>query len=297
MDVLLTGATGFIGRAVARELRSRGHDVVGLARSDRSAESLSRAGLRIHRGDISDPQTVISALDRVDAVIHTAFNHDFSRYVENCAEDGKLLEAIAAALEGSNKALIATSATTVTAAHGLATEKDAAVDFVPRSASEAFLAYSERGVKASVVRLPPSVHGVGDTAFVPALIALARDRGASAFIGDGANRWPAVHRNDAARLFCDALESSRGGERYHGVAEDGISFRTIAETIGSGLGVSTESVAPEGAEEHFGWLAMFAADDMAASSSWTQDSTGWSPSEVGLIEDMNSGGYFDTPDQ
>ncbi|MEM6572401.1 MAG: NAD-dependent epimerase/dehydratase family protein, partial [Planctomycetota bacterium] len=275
----------------------RGHDVVGLARSDRSAESLSRAGLRIHRGDISDPQTVIYALDRVDAVIHTAFNHDFSRYVENCADDGKLREAIAAALEGSNRALIATSATTVAAAHGLATEQDAAVDYVPRSASEGFLTYSERGVKASVVRLPPSVHGVGDTAFVPALIALARDRGASAFIGDGANRWPAVHRNDAARLFCDALESSRGGERYHGVAEDGISFRTIAETIGSGLGVSTESVAPEGAEEHFGWLAMFAADDMAASSSWTQDSTGWSPSEVGLIEDMNSGGYFDTPDQ
>ena len=298
MKILVTGATGFVGSAVAEELRRRRHDIVGLARSESSANALRKAGLDVHRGDIADPETVTSALRHVDAVIHTAFNHDFSRYAENCKADGRLLDALASALRGTNKALIATSGTAVTAVTAkdeLSTENDRAVDSIPRSASEAFLDYADGGVRTSVVRLPPTVHGAGDTAFVPALIALARERGISAYVGDGANRWPAVHRHDAARLFCHVVEQARLGLRYHAVAESGIAFRTIAEAIGSGLGVPTRSVPNDRAEEHFGWLAMFAAMDMPASSEWTRDTTGWTPCEEKLIENMHSADYFDAP--
>lgn len=295
MKVLVTGATGFIGSAVTDELRRRGHDVIGLARSNRSAYALRKAGLGVHRGDIADPDSVISALGQVDAVIHTAFNHDFSRYLENCEADGRLLDALARALAGKNKPLIAASGTVVTPPGRVSTEHDGAVDEMPRSASEAFLGYADRGVQTSVVRLPPTVHGAGDTAFVPALIALARERGVSAYIGNGANRWPAVHRDDAARLFCDAVEQPRPGARYHAVAEDGIPLRTIAEAIGNGLSVPAESVPDDRAEEHFGWMAMFAAIDRPASSEWTRATTGWAPHEEGLIETMRNASYFDAP--
>ena len=295
MKILVTGATGFVGSAVADELRRRGHDVVGLARSENSANVLREAGLDVHRGDIAEPETVTSALSHVDAVIHTAFNHDFSRYAENCKADGRLLDALASALEGTNKALVATSGTAVILKDEPSTEHDRAVDSIPRSASEAFLDYADGGVRTSVVRLPPTVHGAGDTAFVPALIAFARERGVSAYVGNGANRWPAVHRHDAARLFCDAAEQARSGVRYHAVAESGIAFRTIAEAIGHGLGVPTRSVPNDRAEEHFGWLAMFAALDMPASSQWTRDTTGWTPHEEELIENMHSADYFDAP--
>ena len=295
MRILVTGATGFVGSTVAEELRRRGHDIIGLARSESSANALREAGLDAHRGNIADPETVTSALRHVDAVVHTAFDHDFSRYAENCKSDGRLLDALASALAGTNKALVATSGTTVTAKDELSTENDGAVGAIPRSASEAFLNYADRGVRTSVVRLPPTVHGAGDTAFVPTLIALALKRGMSAYVGDGANRWPAVHRHDAARLFCDAVEQARPGARYHAVAESGIAFRTIAEAIGEGLGVPARSVPSDRAEEHFGWLAMFAAMDMPASSEWTRNTTGWTPCEEKLIENMHSAGYFDPP--
>ena len=295
MKVLVTGATGFVGSAIADELRRRDHDIVGLARGERSANALREAGLDVHRGDIAAPESITSALGQVDAVIHTAFNHDFSRYVENCQADGRLLDAMASALEGTNKALIATSGTLVTGADDLVTEHNGAAEQIPRSASEAFLSYADRGVQTGVVRLPPTVHGAGDTAFVPALIALARERGVSAYISDGLNRWPAVHRNDAARLFCDAVEQPRPGARYHAVAETGLPFRAIAEAIGDGLGVPAESVPNDRAEAHFGWLAIFAAIDNPASSQWTRDTIGWAPREEQLIESMQSAGYFDTP--
>ena len=295
MRVFVTGATGFIGRSVANELRCRGHKVVGLARSDRATAALREAGFDIHRGDIADPDSVTSALSQVDAVIHTAFNHDFSRYVQNCEADGRLLDALASTLEGTNKALIATSGTIVTGAGKLVTEHDSAIEQIPRSASEAFLAHADRGVQTGIVRLPPTVHGSGDTAFVPALIALARERGVSAYIDKGANRWPAVHRDDAARLFCDAIEQPRPGRRYHAVAETGIAFRKIAEAIGHGLGTPVESIPKERAEEHFGWLAMFAGIDNPVSSDWTRDTTGWAPREAGLVSDMHDAGYFETP--
>ena len=295
MRVFVTGATGFIGSAVAAELRRRGHDVVGLARSERAANALREAALGVHRGDIADPESVVAALGQADAVIHTAFNHDFSHYLENCEADGRLLDALARAIEGTNKALIAASGTIVTPPDRLSSENDGAVDEVPRSASEAFLGYADRGVQTGVVRLPPTVHGPGDTAFVPALIALARERGVSAYVGNGANRWPAVHRKDAARLFCDAVERPRPGARYHAVAENGIPLRAIAEVIGKGLGVPTGSVPNDRAEEHFGWLAMFAAIDRPASSEWTRDTTGWAPHEETLIDSLDNAGYFDTP--
>ncbi|WP_119165591.1 SDR family oxidoreductase [Algihabitans albus] len=295
MKIFVTGATGFVGSAIVDELRNRGHDIVGLARSESSANALSDAGLNVHRGNIADPESVTSALSQVDAVIHTAFNHDFSRYLENCEADGRLLDALARALEGTDKALIATSVTIVTPSGELSTENDRALDQVPRSASEAFLDYANRGVQTSVVRLPPSVHGAGDTAFVPALIALARKRGVSAYVDDGANRWPAVHRDDAARLFCDAVERPRPAARYHAVAETGLPFREIAEAIGDGLGVPAESVPNDWAEVHFGWLAMFAAIDNPVSNDWTREATGWASREVGLISDMRNAGYFSTP--
>ncbi|MEM6796410.1 MAG: SDR family oxidoreductase [Acidobacteriota bacterium] len=294
MQVFLTGATGFIGSAIGRELRRRGHQVVGLARSERSAEALRAADLGVHPGDIAKPDSLMPAVDQADAIIHTAFNHDFSTYAENCRADGRLLAELAGALKGSEKPLLAASAVTVTALERVATEADRAVDEVPRSASEAFLASADRSVRAAVVRLPPTVHGAGDTAFVPALIALARERGESVYLGEGANRWSAVHRDDAARLFCDAVERPRARVRYHGVAEEGLAFRDIAEAIGRGVGVPVRSVPHERAEEHFGWLAMFAGLDMRASSRWTRATTGWAPREPELLESLEGAGYFET---
>ncbi|MEM1204986.1 MAG: SDR family oxidoreductase [Acidobacteriota bacterium] len=296
MQVFVTGATGFIGSAITRELRRRGHDVLGLARSERAASSLRAAGCGVHLGDIAEPESITGALGQVDAVIHTAFNHDFSRYLENCQADGRLLGAMAAALEGTDKPLVAASGTVVTATQDAATEHDLAAADVPRSASEAFLAFAGIGVRAAVVRLPPTVHGAGDTAFVPALINLARERGLSAYLGEGANRWPAVHRDDAARLFCVAVEEPRPGVRYHAVAENGIPFRAIAEAIGRGVGVPTESIPGHRAEEHFGWLAMFAGLDVPASSEWTRGATGWGPQEETLIDSLHAAGYFRSPD-
>lgn len=293
MRVFVTGATGFVGSAVVAELGRRGHQVIGLARSERAARALLQTGIGIHRGDVEVPESLTPILSEVDAVIHTAFNHDFSRYLENCEADRRLLDILAGALAGTDKALIATSATVVTETNDLMTEHKPASEQVPRSASEAFLHFADQGVRTAVVRLPPSVHGAGDTAFVPALIALARQHGVSAYIGEGSNRWPAVHRDDAACLFCDAVEQPRPGARYHAVAETGIPFRDIAEAIGEGLGLPVRSLPVEQAETHFGWLAMFAAIDNPTSSDWTRKMTGWASHQAGLIQDMPGARYFD----
>lgn len=293
MKIFVTGATGFVGSAITDELRHRGHDIIGLARSEKSADALQNAGFVAHRGDVAEPESIVSALNNVDAVIHTAFNHDFCQYVENCQADGKLLDVLASALVGTNKVLIATSATTVTAKEELSTESDGAVESIPRSASEAFLKYADSDVRTGVVRFPPSVHGAGDSAFIPALIALARERGISAYIDDGTNRWPAVHRLDAARLFCDVVEQARPGVRYHAIAESGIPFREIAEAIANGLSIPVKSVPKDRAEEHFGWLTMFAGIDMPASSEWTRNTTGWIPREEKLIDNIRNANYFE----
>jgi nucleoside-diphosphate-sugar epimerase len=295
MRVFLTGATGFIGEAIVRELLMARHQVLGLARSDASAEALTRLGIEAHRGDLSDTRSLAAGARACEGVIHTAFNHDWSTTREAAAEtDRRAVEALAGALEGSDKPFVVTSGTALLAPGRTGTEEDAPVSAaIPRAASEAaVLAAAGRGVRASVVRLPPSVHGAGDHGFVPMLIDIARRKGISAFVGDGANRWPAVHRLDAARLFRLALEKAAPGTRLHGVAEEGVPMRAIAEVIGERLGVPVRSLAEDEAQAHFDWFARFVAIDNPTSSALTREALGWSPKESGLLMDMKESGYF-----
>ncbi len=295
MRVFVTGATGFIGSAVVRELLAAGHEVLGLARGDEAAAKLARSGVQAHRGELSDLDSLAAGARACDGVIHLAFVHDFSRYEANAETDRRALEAMAGALEGSGKPLVATSGTTVLAPGRVGTEADAPAPDGPgrpRAASEVGLAFADRGVRASVVRLAPSVHGRGDRAFVPALVEVARRTGVSGHVGDGANRWPAVHRLDAARLFRLALEKAAPGTRLHGAAEAGIPMREIAETIGQGLGVPVRNIAQNEAAAHFDWLAMFVTIDNPTSSALTRDTLGWRPQEAGLLADMQESGYF-----
>lgn len=295
MRVFVTGATGFIGSAVVRELLAAGHEVLGLARSDAAADTLAGWGVAVHRGELSDPESLAAGARVCEGVIHTAFIHDFSQYAANAETDRLALDAMARALEGTGKPLVATSGTGVLPPGRIGTEQDApdpeGLGRI-RGASELVLAAADRGVRVSVVRLPPSVHGAGDHAFVPALIGIARRTGFSAFIGDGANRWPAVHRLDAARLYRLALEKAAPGTRLHGVAEEGIPARAIAETIGRGLGVPVRSLAAEDASAHFDWLAAFFARDIPCSSALTREAMDWHPQHTGLLADMRESGYF-----
>ncbi|HXB25173.1 MAG TPA: SDR family oxidoreductase [Gemmatimonadaceae bacterium] len=296
MRIFLTGATGFIGSAILPELINASHQVVGLARSDASAKSLAAAGAQVHRGSIEDLDSLRSGASAADGVIHTAFNHDFSKWAENCENDRLAIEALGSALAGSNRPLVVTSGTgLVTRPDGRpAAEDDAPTSTVPRIKSEeAANAMAARGVHVSVVRLPPSVHGDGDHGFVPTLVRIAREKRAAAYVGEGSNRWPAVHRLDAAHLYRLVLEKGAAGARYHGVGEEGIPFRDIATVIGQRLNVPVVSKTPEEAAEHFGWFSHFAALDAPASSENTQKELGWQPTHVGLIADLRRGTYFD----
>jgi nucleoside-diphosphate-sugar epimerase len=294
MRVFLTGATGFIGAAIAKSLLASGHVVLGLARSEAAAKSLRAAGAQVHRGDIEDRASLRSGAADADAVIHTAFNHDFSKFQANCENDRRAIEALGAALEGTGRPLVVTSGTGLVTPGRLATEDDPVTStFIPRVASEqAAAAVAARGVRVSVVRLPPSVHGDGDHAFVPLLIGIARKSGLSAFVSEGRNLWPAVNRLDAAELFRLVLEKGAAGARYHGVAEEGVEFRHIAEVIGRRLGVPVVSQSPEEATAHFGWFAHFAALNNPTSSRHTREVLGWQPRERGLIRDLEQAHYF-----
>lgn len=297
MRIFVTGATGFIGSAVVSELLSSGHHVMGLARSDASADMLAAAGAEVHRGALGDLDSLKRGAAASDGVIHLAFIHDFSRYAANGETDLKAVEAMGAALAGSGRPLVITSATTVVVPKQRPASEDDAGDpastSMPRVASEeAIQRLASQAVRASVVRLPPSVHGDGDRAFVPALIATARDKGVSAFVGDGANRWPAVHRRDAARLFRLAVERAPAGSRLHGVGEEGVPVRAIAEVIGRRLNLPVVAMSPEEAARHFGWLAGFLSTDCPASSAKTRQLLDWHPSEQGLVADLDHARYF-----
>ena len=288
MKVFVTGSTGFIGSAVVNELLEAGHEVVGLARSIQSVEALKAIGVSPLPGDLEDLDSLHRGAAGSDGVIHTAYNHDFtvSREVA-AAADVRVIEAMGEALVGSDRPLIITSGT------GAPTEDDPGTAS-PRYASEKMaLSFAERGVRAAVVRFPPTVHGRGDHGFVPILISIARQKGVSAYPGDGSNRWPAVHRLDAAHLFRLAVESAAPGARLHGVAEEGIPVREIAEVIGRHLDLPVVSVPREEAIDHFGFLGAFFARDITASSAKTRAGIGWEAVQPGLIADLDEGHYFE----
>lgn len=295
MRVFVTGASGFIGSAIVRELLDAQHEVTGLARSEAAAKAVAAAGAKVHHGNLEDLDSLRSGARNSDGVIHTGFNHDFSKFSENCEKERMAVEALGSALAGSDRPLVITSGIGLLPPGRLAIEEDipASPNSNPRVASEeAARAVADRGVRVSIVRLPPSVHGDGDHGFVPILINMAREKLASAYPGDGLNLWPAVHRLDAARLFRLALEKGSVRACYHGVAEEGIAFREIAEVIGHRLKVPIVSKTPEEAGNHFGWFAHFAAMNVSASSKQTQAKLGWRPAQSGLIADMDGLGYF-----
>ena len=287
MRVFVTGASGFIGSAIVDELIAAGHKVVGLARSDAAAASLVAAGADVHRGSLEDIDSLRSGAAAADAVIHTAFIHDFSKFEANCETDRRAIEALGATLAGSHRPLIVTSGTGVARTPGrLTTEEDAPNSQIPRIASEhAAASVQTQGVRVSVMRLP-QVHDPVKQGLITYLIDVAREKGVSAYVGDGQNRWPAVHRLDAAHLYRIVLEKGSAGARYHAVDEEGVALRDIAEVIGQHLNVPVVSKSPEEAADHFGWLAHFAAFDIPASSQRTREQLGWRPTGPGLITDL-----------
>jgi nucleoside-diphosphate-sugar epimerase len=292
MRVFVTGAAGFIGTATTRELIANGHEVLGLARSDDNAKALEKLGAKVHRGSLEDLDSLRKGVKETDGTIHLAFIHDFSKFAENGQIDKQAIEAMGETLAGSDKPFIVTSGTLLVAPGRLATEKDPVVPGLPRVSETAGLAFAARGVRAMAIRLPQVHGGDGKCGLVTWLLNIARDKGVSAYIGDGGNRWSGAHRLDVARLYRLALEKGLAGTSYHAVADEGVTARDIAEIVGRHLNLPVTSIAPEKASEHFGMMAMFAGMDGPASSALTQQWLGWKPTEIGLIADISRRGYF-----
>ena len=294
MRIFLTGATGFIGSAIVPELINAGHHVLGLTRSDAGAQSLAAAGAEVHRGTLEDLESLRSGAAQSDGVIHCAFDHDFSNFVANCENDLRAIGALGAALAGSDRPLVITSGTGMgNTVHGQPATEDAfhADNPHPRKASElAGASMLEAGINVSVVRLP-QVHDTVKQGLITQAVAIAREKGVSAYVGDGSNRWPAAHVLDVARLYRLALEKRQAGARYHAVAEQGVAVREIAEVLGRGLKVPVVAMSPEQAAGHFGWLAPFVGMDIPASSAQTRARLGWHPTGPGLIADLENMRY------
>jgi nucleoside-diphosphate-sugar epimerase len=296
MRVFVTGATGWVGSVVVKELIGAGHEVLGLSRSDEGAEALTAAGASVHRGYLEDLDSLRAGARASDGVIHCAFIHDFSKYLENCAIDRAAIEAIGAVLAGSGRPFITTSGTAGLAVGRFADEDTQADRSSPMStrliSEDLTFGLVSQGVRGMVVRLPPSVHGAGDKGFVPTIIAAARERGTSAYVGDGRNRWSAVHRLDAARLYRLALESGEAGRPYHAIGDEAVAFGDIAAVIGKRLSLPVVSLAPEEAVAHFGFVGMVASLDIPVSGAKTRSALGWAPTQPGLIADLDQQHYF-----
>ncbi|MGY3087643.1 nucleoside-diphosphate-sugar epimerase [Hymenobacter sp. UYAg731] len=291
MRVFVTGASGFIGSAIVQELLGAGHQVLGLARSDASAQALTAAGAVVHRGSLDDLDSLRRGAAASEGVIHTAYNHNFVEYEAAGQTDRHAIEALGVALAGSDRPLLVTAGLAGLATGRLGTEEDTP-GASPRMSEVVAMELAVRGVRAMVIRLASSVHDRGDHGFVPTLIDIARQTGVAAYVGDGRNRWPAVHRLDAARLYRLALEQGTAGARYHGAADEGIPMRDIAAVIGRYLNLPVVSKTPEEAADHFGWMARFVGLDMPASSILTQQRLGWQPTHPSLLADLEDGDYF-----
>lgn len=292
MKIFVTGASGWVGSAVVPELLTAGHEVVGLARSEASAEALGALGASVQRGDLGDLDSLRRGAETADAVIHLAFHHDFDNFTTACELDRSAITALGETLAGSDRPLVVTNGTAGHAPGHVLTEDQPATSQSPRTSEHAALAFADRGVRVSIVRLAPSVHGTGDYGFVPRLIDIARDAGVAAYVDDGVNRWSAVHRDDAAVLFRLAVEAAPTGTILHAVAEEGVPTRVIAETIGRQLDIPITSIPAENAFGHFGWIGAFFGLDMPANSALTRQRFGWQPAGPGLIEDLEQGSYF-----
>lgn len=295
MRIFVTGASGFVGSAIVDELLKHGHQVLGLARSEASAEKIKKAGAEAYHGDINNQASMAEAAAGCDAVIHTAFNHDFSRYKDNCEDDRKVIEGFGEALAGTGKPLIVTSGVGLLSLGRLITEDDAPApsNVTPRAASEeAAYAARAKGTKAYIVRLPPTTHGAGDHGFVPMIIDSARKSGISAYIGEGLNQWPACHRHDAAVLYRLIAEQQPGQVVYHAVAEEGIPFKDIATAIGKGLNLPVASKSGEDAQANFGWFTHFVSLGCQSSSAKTKATLGWQTTQPTLLEELVPGIYF-----
>lgn len=320
MKVFVTGSTGLIGTAVVRELLAHGHQVLGLARSDAAAEALKKMGAEAHRGSLEDLESLRSGAAASEGVIHLAFIHAlghmslskrlamfagaFSRGImtsfgeTTVGLDLKAIEVIGAALADTNRPFVTVLGTLSLTPGKLGKEQDGidsgSFGSIRGNSEKAMMALAQKGVRASVIRFPPTVHGDGDKAFIAMMIKAAKKKGVSVFIGDGMNRWPAVHKLDAARLLRLALEKGEAGARYHGVADEGVPIKEIAETISRRLGVPVASKSNKEAAKHFGWLASILAIDNPSSSEWTQKQLGWAPTQPGLIADLEKGRYFES---